>query len=210
VTAAAGPTHCPSCMTEHRAGYTICTECGTLLVDGPSPALEPGALGRRPRGSLEFAERGVPPADLDRFALEETQVILTAIDREDVADFLAALEDEGIGARSGATDDQGGVEILVHAANLVEAQAVLVEFTGEVGLVDEIGLDGEADPGMAVVTTARLTDAGRLAARLRAEGIDVRLELPSPDDMPPVDPSAAILVRAEELPRARELLGIVV
>jgi hypothetical protein len=204
---ATGATHCPSCLTEHRAGFTICTVCGTLLVDGPSPTPDREEDRQPARGSLEFGDRGEIAETADRFALEETPVVLTAIVEEDVSDFLAALEEQEIGARTGSATDDGGVEIAVHAANLADAQAVLVEFTGDVRLVDEIGGDDE-DVEMLVVTTARLADAGGLAARLRAEGLDVRIELPSPEDAAGGS-SAAILVRADELARARELLGLV-
>ncbi len=198
-------THCPSCSTEHRAGYTICTVCGTLLVDGPSPVPDDAVEGSR-RGSVAFGRLADVSDEVDRFALEETPIVLTSIVEEDAPEFLAALEGQGIGARAGDVTEDGGVEILIHAANLADAQAVLLEFTGDVEL-DHLGLDGD-DDDLQVVTTARLGDAGRLAARLRDAGLDVRIDVPSPDAARP-DASASILVRAEELARARELLGIV-
>lgn len=203
---AEGYTHCPNCLAEYRAGFTICTNCGSLLVDGPSPA-QLDAAGPR-EGTLAF---GVEDAaiDVDRFALEETPVVLTAIVPEDVEAFLAALDVEEIGARAGEPTDDGGVEILVHAANVGDAQAVLVEFTGDVGLVDDIGVDGDGeDVAMAVVARVRLGDAGSMATRLRERGLDVRIELPDPDGGQSPQGSAAILVAEEELGRAREILGI--
>ena len=199
--------HCPTCGAEYRAGFTICSDCGSLLVAGPSPSRdieEPPDPGR-----VNYLETAEPEAERDRFAMEETPVVLTSIVEEDSDAFLAALEDDEIGARRGEPTGDGGVEILVHAANLVEAQAVLVEFTGDVSLIDEIGVAGESSSGndMAVVATTRLQDAGARASRLRERGIDVRIELPS-DPQRELSPMASILVPWEQLDEAREILGI--
>jgi hypothetical protein len=201
-------THCPNCLAEYRAGFTICTRCGSLLVDGPSPAIQ-DAGDVSAGGALAFGVLEEPVVEADRFALEETPVVLTSIVLEDAEDFLAALEDEEIGARVSLTTDGGGVEILVHSANVSDAQAVLVEFTGDVTLVDDIGVEAAGgDTAMAVVATTRLGDAGAMAARLREHGLDVRIELPDPTAAQPPDRSAALLVAEEELERAREILGI--
>lgn len=204
--------HCPSCLQEYRAGFTICTNCGSLLVPGPSPAQETPAEPRS-SGTIEFGTAGPSDdAEPDRFALEETPIVLVSIVEEDVEAFLLALDDEGIGARAGERTEDGGVEVLVHAANLGDAQAVLVDFTGDLGLVDEVAeaLDDPENEGAAgekaLVTTAALKDAGVLARRLRDQGVDVRLELSSDD--PADKPFAAILVSSDELERARRILGI--
>jgi hypothetical protein len=207
VTAAEGFAHCPNCLAEYRAGFTICTDCGSLLVPGPTPAsADPTGCGR-----VEIVTEDDPPADRDRFALEATPVVLTSIVEEDVEAFLSTLEDEEIGARRGAQTSDGGVEIVVHAANVMDAQAVLVEFTGDVSLVDDIGLvdeEPETDADMAVVTTARLQDAGVQANRLRERGIDVRIEMPRHPSDGAGEPRAAILVPWDQLDDARGILGI--
>jgi hypothetical protein len=200
-------THCPNCLAEHRAGFTICTNCGSLLVEGRAPVRGEDAGAGAP-GALAFGVRERDEEDRDRFALEETPVVLTAMVAEDVDAFLAALDEEEIGARAGEATDGGGVEILVHAANVSDAQAVLVEFTGDVTLVDDIGVETAGEDAMAVVATARLGDAGAMAARLRERGLDVRIELPDPGTGETLDRSASILVAEEELERAREILGI--
>jgi hypothetical protein len=204
-------THCPNCLIEYRAGFTICSNCGSLLVPGPSPAQETRGE-PAPSGTIEFAKaepsEGEGP---DLFSLEETPVVLASIVQEDVEAFLHALDDEEIGARASDRTDDGGVEILVHAANLMDAQAVLVEFTGDVGLVDDVTTatddedEGTADD-MALVSTARLRDAGVFARRLRDRGLDVRLELPA--DASASDASASILVPRDQVDLAREILGI--
>jgi hypothetical protein len=197
--------HCPSCGAEYRAGFTICSDCGALLVPGPSPSQDPEV--RPDPGRLDHVETAAREVERDRFAMEETPVVLTTIVEEEADAFLAALEDEEIGARRGAPTRDGGVEILVHAANLVDAQAVLVEFTGDVSLVDEIGVDAAGTSDMAVVATARLQDAGAQASRLRERGIDVRIELPS-DPQRELSPMASILVPWEQLDEARQILRI--
>jgi hypothetical protein len=185
----------------------ICVDCGTLLVDGPSPVQRPVAP-----GGIEVVERSEDPASgsADRFALEETPLVLTSMVLEDTDAFLAALDDEEIGGRRGEPTGDGGIEIVVHAANLIDAQAVLVEFTGDVRLVDEIGVDDAPDRerDLAVVTWTRLQDVGVHANRLREGGVDVRLELPDEAERGSPTVQAAILVPVDDLDRAREILGI--
>jgi hypothetical protein len=187
----------------------ICVDCGTLLVDGPSPAQEPVEP-----GGVEVVERSEDPAagSLDRFALEETPLVLTSVVEADADAFLAALDEEEIGGRRGQPSGDGGIEIVVHAANLIDAQAVLVEFTGDVRLVDEIGLGEGPDDGdaadLAVLTWTRLHDVGTQANRLRERGVDVRIELPDEAERGSPTAQAAILVPVEDLDRAREILGI--
>jgi hypothetical protein len=207
LTTAADYTHCPNCLAEYGAWSTICLDCGSVLVAGPSPVpeVEPGRV-----EVMELTEDAAS-GSLDRFALEEEPVVLTSMIEEDVDAFLAALDREEIGARRGERTDDGGVGLIVHAANLMDAQAVLVEFTGDVGLVDEIAVDPEQDRAgsdMAVVTWTRLRDVGAQANRLREGGVDVRIELPDEAERESPGAQAAILVPVQELDRAREILGI--
>jgi hypothetical protein len=207
LTTAADYTHCPNCLAEYGAWSTICLACGSVLVPGPAPTpeVEPGRL-----EVMELAEDSVT-GSLDRFALEEEPVVLTSMIEENVDAFLAALDEEEIGARRGERTDHGGVGIIVHAANLIDAQAVLVEFTGDVALVDEIAVDPDEDRAeseMAVVTWIRVRDVGAQASRLREAGLDVRIELPDQAERASPAALAAILVPVEELDRAREILGI--
>lgn len=208
LTADAVYTHCPNCLAEYRSWATTCLDCGTMLVPGPSPAPEDVEPGR-----LEVVERdeGSGADAVDRFALEEQPVVLTSMIEEDVDAFLTALDEEEIGARRGDPTGDGGVEIVVHAANLIDAQAVLVEFTGDISLVDDIAVDpdqGGAASDLAVVTWMRLSDVGVQANRLREAGVDLRIELPNEVERASPTAQAAILVPVEELDRAREILGI--
>jgi hypothetical protein len=207
---AADFTHCPNCLAEYGAWSTICLDCGSVLAVGPSPARHESAEVQP--GRVEVVERDQDPAgSLGRFALEEEPVVLTSMIGEDVDAFLAALDEEEIGARRGDPTDGGGFEIVVHASNLIDAQAVLVEFTGDVSLVDDIAVDpeqSEVASEMAVVTWTRLQDTGVQANRLREGGVDVRIELPDEAERASPTAQAAILVPVEDLDRAREILGI--
>ena len=205
-------THCPNCLAEYGPWSTTCLECGSALVPGPSPAQEEAL--EVEAGRLEVVERGEEPVagSLDRFALEEEPVVLTSMVEEDVDAFLAALDDEEIGARRGEPTDGGGVGIVVHAANLIDAQALLVEFTGNVQLVDDIGVDdavdGDRTDDLAIVTWTRTSEVGVQANRLRERGVDVRIELPGQAERASPAAEAAILVPVDDLDRAREILGI--
>jgi hypothetical protein len=208
LTAATDYTHCPNCLAEYGAWSTTCVDCGSLLVAGASPAQEEAEGGR-----IEVIERDESSAtgSLDRFALEVEPVVLTSMVREDVDAFLAALDEEEIGARREEPTGDGGIEIVVHAANLMDAQAVLVEFTGDISLVDDIAVDPDRDGAasdMAIVTWTRLNDVGVQANRLREGGVDVRIELPDETERASPAAQAAILVPVEELDRARAILGI--
>lgn len=204
-------THCPNCLSEYGAWSTICLNCGSVLAAGPSPAQE--EVAEVEPGRVEVVERDEDPVagSLGRFALEEEPVVLTSMIEQDVDAFLAALDADEIGARRGEATEDGGVAIVVHASNLSDAQAVLVEFTGDVRLVDDIAVDpeqGGAASEMAVVTWTRLQDTGAQANRLREGGVDVRIELPDEAERASPTAQAAILVPVEELDRAREILGI--
>ena len=207
MTSDADYTHCPNCLAEYRSWSTTCLDCGTMLVPGPAPAPEDVEPGR-----LEVVERDEGSGvEVDRFALEEQPVVLTSMIEEDVEAFLDALDEEEIGARRGDPTGDGGVEIVVHASNLIDAQAVLVEFTGDISLVDDIAVDpdqGGAASDLAVLTWMRLDDVGVQANRLREAGVDVRIELPNGSERASPAAQATILVPAEELDRAREILGI--
>lgn len=208
MTTGADYTHCPQCLAEYGGWSTICLNCGSILAAGPSPAQEE-AQDVEP-GRVEVVERDDVSAtgSLDRFGLEEEPVVLTSMIEEDVDAFLVALDGEEIGARRGEPTSDDGVGIIVHAANLIDAQAVLVEFTGDVRLVDEIAVDPEQESEMAVVTWTRLQDVGAQANRLREGGVDVRIELPDEAERASPAAQAAILVPVEELDHAREILGI--
>jgi len=210
LTTAANYTHCPKCLAEYGTWSTTCLDCGSTLVPGPSPAQE--GIEEIGTGRLEVVERvGDAVTGTDRFATEEKPVVLTSMVEEDADAFIAALDEEEIGARRGDPTDDGGVAIVVHASNLMDAQAVLVEFTGDVSLVDDIAVDAEHDGverDMAVLTWTRLQDVGVQANRLREGGLDVRIELPDEAERASPVAQATILVPVDELHRAREILGI--
>jgi hypothetical protein len=93
----------------------------------------------------------------------------------------------------------------------MHAQAVLVEFTGDSSLVDDIAVDPDqsgAASDLAVLTWTRMDDVGVHVNRLHEGGVDVRIELPDEAGRASPAAQAAILVPVDELDRAREILGI--
>jgi hypothetical protein len=186
-----------------------------LIDDGEPEAdqdaeIEPGMV-TFARG--DASEREDAPADL--FEQEErppTRLVLVVMVEEDAPDLVAALEAEGVGARLGDRTDDGGVEVLIHDTSLAAAQAVLVEFTGDPSLLDAV-VEAEDQPlvedgGDAFVelVSGRLTGMASQLERLRAEGVDVRVET-SPDDDQGVA-TALLMVHPDDLERGRAILGI--
>jgi hypothetical protein len=185
---------------------------GSITFIDPVPATEGG------QGGSESAEPPASEADDDLFASEERRAVLVSILEDAVDGFLSALADWEIGARRGRTAEDGMVEILIHASNVPDAQAVLVEHFGDVRLVEDIapsddddlvgtGGDAEAlDNGYELLITTSLRDVGPQGNRLRDAGIDVRVEIRDRDD--PSTAACAIFVPAADIERAREILGI--
>jgi hypothetical protein len=161
----------------------------------------------------EASEREDAPSDL--FEQEErtpTRLVLVVMIEEDAPDLVAALEAEGVGARLGDRTDDGGVEVLIHDTKLAAAQAVLVEFTGDPSLLDAV-VEAEDQPlgddegeAFVEVVSGRLTGMASQLERLRAEGIDVRVETRSDED--PGVATALLMVHPDDLERARAILGI--
>ena len=172
-------------------------------------------------GRVEFGGReggGGGGNRVDLFDEEERppkRLVLVVMVEEDAADLIEALRAEGIGARLGERTDDGGVEILVHDTKLPAAQAVLVEFTGDPSLVDAVveaddqpGSVDAGEEGFIEVASGGLTGMSSQLERLRAAGIDVRVE--TDEDADPLLATGALLVRPDDLERAREVLGIAV
>jgi hypothetical protein len=134
---------------------------------------------------------------------------------EDAPDLIAALRAEGIGSRLGERTDDGGIEVLVHDTKLPAAQAVLVEFTGDPSLVDAVveaeerpDVPDDTDDDFVMIASGGLTGMSSQLERLRAAGIDVRVE--TDEDADPLLATGALMVHPDDLERAREVLGIAV
>jgi hypothetical protein len=169
------------------------------------------------RGTLTVVDRTKPdeasddPHDL--FADEERsprRMILAVMVPEDGPALVAALEREGIGARLGAATDDGGIEVLVHDTHLPEAQAVLVEFTGDQSLAEYV-VEAESgwgerghDAGFVQVATGSMADMSHVVERVRDAGIDVVLWTSSGDG----HPTAAVGVPEDRFGDAQRLAGI--
>jgi hypothetical protein len=180
--------------------------------DEPFEAIEPGRV--------EFGERTGAGASAGRDLFDEEErppkrLVLVVMVEEDAPDLIAALRAEGVGARLGERTDDGGVEVLVHDTKLPAAQAVLVEFTGDPALVDAVIEADEqpevgegADDGFVEVASGGLTGMSSQLERLRAAGIDVRVE--TDGDADPLLATGALMVHPDDVERAREVLGIAV
>jgi hypothetical protein len=172
-------------------------------------------------GRVTFERRegaGAPGDPLDLFEEEERppkRLVLVVMVEEDAPDLIEALRAEGVGARLGERTDDGGVEVLIHDTKLPPAQAVLVEFTGDPTLVDAV-VEAEEQPsasdrdqdGSVEVASGRLTGMSSQLERLRAAGIDVRVE--TDEDADPLLATGALMVHPDDLDRAREVLGIAI
>jgi hypothetical protein len=145
------------------------------------------------------------PSDDDLFEREEKprSVVLADLDQADAPEFIEALKAQGIGAKLGSPTDQGGVEVIIHEANLADAQAILVDFTGDVSLVEDMDTDGDLVP----VSSGHPVDVSSQAERLSIAGIDVRLELPAPDDE---RIEGTLWVARDDADEARRVLGITI
>jgi hypothetical protein len=174
-------------------------------------------------GTIEVVQRPPGPEDgdeqgTDLFEREEhpTRIVLAVIETEDAPDLIDALAAEGIGARLGEPTSDDGVEVLVHDTNLPDAQAILVEFTGDPTLVDDVDLDPDRSPdeserpddGWAQVSSGRLVDLGPQANRLSHAGIDVRMEVPDLTAQDRPGEMGTLWVDRGHLERARVALGI--
>jgi hypothetical protein len=161
------------------------------------------------RGTIDVAYLPAPDEDADAaseddlFEQEEhpRSVVLADLDKADAPEFIDALKEQGIGAKLGSPTDQGGVQVLIHEANLADAQAVLVDFTGDASLLDGLEADGDLVP----VSSGHPVDVSAQAERLSVAGIDARLELPAPDDE---RTEGTLWVARDDAEEARRVLGI--
>jgi len=199
--------YCPTCLAEYRRGVSICPDDGTLLAAGPAPRNE-----ERPKGQIQVV-RGSPrvdevseTAEPPLFEQEEhpQTVTLVVMARQDAPDLIAELEAQGIGAKLGQTTDDEGIQVLVHDFNLADALAIVVDFTGDPSLVDDVALD---EDGWLSISTAQLGQLDQQAKQLSEAGIDVRMELPPQDDPAQI---GTLRVPGEDVTEARRVLGIVV
>jgi hypothetical protein len=218
--------HCPVCDAEYDPGVSICVDDGTLLVAGPAPEDEPGDDGPQDdddddltRGRIEVVrlERPLSKTDAadgtpsDLFEQEEhpDRLRLAVMAKEDAPDLVSALEAEGIGARLGEETPDGGIEVIVHDTHLADAQAVLVDFTGDPSLVDDVQLDPPSDGvdrgGMLRIFDGATDSAEAGAERISGAGMDVRMELFMTDEGVP---HGSLWVAPDDLNAARGELGI--
>lgn len=225
--------HCPNCLAEYRWGVSTCTEDGTQLVPGPSPAMqddwsgESGGFGEPGSANVEVvrltaqspASGAQEESEEDLFGQEEhpARVILCRLEAYDAAGLVDSLDEEGIGARLGETAADGTAEVVVHDTRLGEAQAVMVDYTGDPSLVDDVSFEnpvpsGADDPGRdgyLQVSSGSVGTMSLQAQRLSEEGIRVRLVLP-PEGADATSPTsgAGVYVSREDLTEARSVLGM--
>jgi len=97
------------------------------------------------RAMDEASEEGAPPTDLFEDEEHPARIVLCVLSAYDAGDLVDKLERHGIGARLGNRQPDETVEVVIHHFHLPEAQAVLVEFTGDAGVLDEIDEDVEEE-----------------------------------------------------------------
>jgi hypothetical protein len=173
-----------------------------------------------PRGRIEIVRlegrstgtdtQDAAPVDLFEHEEHPDRLRLAVMAQEDAPDLVATLEMQGIGARLGAEAPENGIEVIVHDTRLADAQAVLVEFTGDPSLVDEVQLDPSGGDDVDRGDMLRIVDGPAEAVEAAAErasgaGIDVRLELFTSDDGAP---QGSLWVAPGDLDRARDEIGI--
>ncbi len=225
-------------------------------------------------GRAEGGGRAEEEAPADLFEDEEhpVTIVLCLLSEFDARDLVDLLEKRGIGARMGEHRADDTVEVLIHEFRLPEAQAILVDFTGDTGLLDDVteaggdsnddsdeaddskdgsieaddeaeddseenaddsdseeagdawaatnrrvwgtGVEPDAEAAReddaagddyVLVASGLPANADRDARRLEAEGLDVLVRMPGPDEGTVV---ADVLVHRDDLAAAREILGI--
>jgi hypothetical protein len=219
MTAAAEVTHCPVCGVEYGADAFLCPTDGSTLIPGPgapAPAASEPSTDEDvddevqvPRGTLTVRDTATDDTPTSLFDQEEhpERLVLTVMAKEDADEFVQALEAEGVGAKVGSGTDDDGVEILIHAPNVAIAQAVLVDFTGDESLTDDIEPEGGHEDGLVEVGRFSMLDASAHVERLLKAGIDVSLR-PPPPDTPPKLAAAVVSVGEDDASQARTILGI--
>ncbi|MBI3647439.1 MAG: hypothetical protein HY240_01540 [Actinobacteria bacterium] len=100
------------------------------------------------------------------------------------------------------------MEVIVHDVNLPTAQAIIVEHTGDLSLLQASDDDYDGDDGYDRLVTVRAFEAGAQAARVRDAGIPVRVEFPDEDIDGAASGMVTLYVPKGSLDEARELLGI--
>src|SRR6266508_4350858 len=130
------------------------------------------------RAMDEASEEGAPPTDLFEDEEYPARIVLCVLSAYDAGDLVDKLERHGIGARLGNRQPDETVEVVIHHFHLPEAQAVLVEFTGDAGVLDEIDEDVEADEPSpeAPEDPSSLPDAWREASQ-RVWGTQLKAQL---------------------------------
>ncbi len=95
----------------------------------------------------DISEEGEAPADLFEDEEHPVRIVLCLLSSYDAGHLVDKLERHGIGARLGNRQPDETVEVVIHHFHLPEAQAVLVEFTGDAGVLDELseGTEEEVD-----------------------------------------------------------------
>lgn len=111
--------HCPTCGSDYRAGFTLCADDGTMLVSGPAPA-------PRELDPVEHPE----PAVLCRLRSEEAVVLAGAL----AAASIEAMAESGgyISPNLVGPIADGFEGVLVPASRLKEAREIMREILGTI------------------------------------------------------------------------------
>jgi hypothetical protein len=139
----------------------------------------------------DISEEGAPPADLFEDEEHPVPIVLCLLSAYDAGDLVDKLERHGIGARLGNRQPDKTVEVVIHHFHLPEAQAVLVEFTGDAGILDEMSGEAEEEfdqdeeaeepPAEASAEPSSLPDAWREASQ-RVWGTQLKAQRDRPSE----------------------------
>jgi hypothetical protein len=139
----------------------------------------------------DISEEGARPADLFEDEEHPVRIVLCLLSAYEASDLVDKLERDGIGARLGNPQPDETVEVVIHHFHLPEAQAVLVEFTGDAGVLDEMSGDAEEEfdedneadepPADAPGDPSSLPDVWREASQ-RVWGTQLKAQLEPPSE----------------------------
>ena len=119
--------HCPTCLTEYRAGYDVCADDGTPLTPGlppPEPVLppEPTAAPSEPKGPpARWVIAATFPDDT------EARLLVGRLQSDGIPARLDPEETHDYYGRGSTAFLRGGIDVLVPDHRFLEARQIVEE-----------------------------------------------------------------------------------